>query len=250
MLMVPGFWVLLTMMFAGFFGPAYAEELAGYPFDPRTKEDAYSCIVMSGIPIDGEVEGLADLLVPELCIDANFAGAAENILRQAFARFVSAALKPEVFACAEASDIHMSRQAFVRRQIVEPLRPKAKDKGAVMFPALVFISALDPKNSDKFSEGYLNYYDNPKHDSQSKPWNKHISIAVRKDLVGAPSFGLGQDTAFWSGVIAIAFLKNMGIDENLIELARSFSHKFAECILWDGKVPEAYRPVEPAKEGK
>jgi len=222
----------------------FAKEMKGYPFNVEKRKDEFRCLATKedyavGTNSIGGQEKQA--LLYEVCIDPQFSEGAENILRQSFHRFVKEIFQPAVLHCARPSTIKMTEEVFLRDVIIEPLRIRSFDKD-VFTAGRIFISPLQEDDSNLYAFGYPRFYDNPQMETGPDHWRKHISIAVREDLIAANSFGLGNDIEFWSSMIAISFLSNMGILEDFqTSTELSFPDALARCILWEGKIPAAFQ---------
>jgi len=183
-----------------------------------------------------------------LCVHQDFKDAARGMLRQGFGEFVERIHHESVRRCLKGRHLDLDdvkRAAAMEKFLgrlkaaetwIDTLGPTVANPTDLKM-GRVYISPLDEK-SPAIGLGYLGYFQVPL--SETAGTYPHFSISVRVDMGEALTAAHLRDAAFWAALLGNALFNNLGMEDSPLRLSFTNSYLLERCLLWDGKIPQAF----------
>lgn len=217
-----------------------ADELPGYPPDVLSKASLYECIEGNDITFKN-AKGVPEALLYSVCVDKGFDILARNLIRQSMEKFLSKFTDSNTYSCLKRNKVLYgggSAQGF--KDFLETyVIPSVGASVTGRTISYVFISAMEhsEKTSEFMAEGYPNLFFNPAYSATMNKLQRHLSIGVRKDLVGSFKFTFGNDSDFWAAIFAVPVLRNLGILTTDDVATRQLQISATACFRWGSQIP-------------
>lgn len=240
--------------------PSFApsdDELPGYPEDVLPKLAQYECTQVTNPAKSPEKsERLVNFSV---CADKNFGANGAGFVHRAVTTFQRRLMDPKVFDCIHS---HTTLRAGEKRleshaallAVSADAAFTERGKKQLLFSAssaaAVFVSAMEAgeKTNPFYGEGYTNAYWSPRFSAENEGM-RHLSIGIRKDLIGEQKSPFGGDADFWTAVVAVAAFKNLGLLPVRSDRVSEEAAVVGACFRWNANIPNNHawsvRAVKP-----
>lgn len=163
-----------------------------------------------------------------ICVDHRFSQSAKDRLIGSFLNFFALSLLK----------IEKMNQCFSKTDQITKIRNEMKSPRYSNSPTCIFFTPF--QHESKIIDAHLDFFNTVQ---RREPYQGYFSIGINQNLIGAAEHNLGSSKSYWTAMIALGILRNLGVREDITE--NSVSSHFSRCFLFAGEIPKNYQPSEP-----